>query len=372
MSYLKNQIGVDNPARSGLNSNMQQAPIRSVITSSSVLGSMYREGRITLEQGENISERIMAIINFTTSPTHVAADITGPMQLNVPLTQLNTDKLTEVWLSNAPVEQGTRAQFTYSINKDILFASITCEQNMGPQESTEHVYREIFKFITSMGYPSLLRTWNYITDINGDYGDMERYKLFCLGRQNAYDELAEIKTHDASNFPAATVIGIPSNLTGQQGIVYFIAGKQPGIPIENPRQTSAYKYPSQYGPVSPAFSRSMVANWGEQSISFISGTASIVGHESRHKNQCIKQLNEIISNLGSLMSSLSAHDQHKSLSDIDQLKVYLRHAADYDSVKNRLGEILPGHPAIFLQGDICRSDLMIEIEGICHANNLQP
>ena len=80
-------------------------------------------------------------------------------------------------------------------------------------------------------------------------------------------------------YAAATAIGLPS--PPDQLHVHWLATKQPGIAIENPRQVSAFAYPRDYGPVAPGFSRAMLLP-GDTPLLLISGTASIVGHASQH------------------------------------------------------------------------------------------
>jgi len=46
------------------------------------------------------------------------------------------------------------------------------------------------------------------------------------------------------------------------------------------------------------------------------------------------------------------------------VKVYIRRRADYPRVAERVGASLPRAKALFLESDICRADLLVEIEGI--------
>ena len=53
------------------------------------------------------------------------------------------------------------------------------------------------------------------------------------------------------------------------------------VPLENPRQTSAYDYSAVYGRESPKFSRAMAVSCGKYATIFISGTASITDSQKR-------------------------------------------------------------------------------------------
>jgi hypothetical protein len=85
----------------------------------------------------------------------------------------------------------------------------------------------------------------------------------------------------------------------------------------------------------------------------ISGTASIVGHESRHPGDAREQLEEIVRNLAALPNGRQR-----------LLKVYVRDAAFVDAVDARLRELYPAGEVVFLAGDICRRELAVEIEAV--------
>src|SRR3990170_3468810 len=74
----------------------------------------------------------------------------------------------------------------------------------------------------------------------------ERYQLFCAGRHDAF--LAAGYHHDV-DLPAASAVG----MRGRGLIAYFLAAREPGVQVENPRPIAAYNYPPQYGPKTPSF-----------------------------------------------------------------------------------------------------------------------
>src|SRR3546814_14768858 len=75
--------------------------------------------------------------------------------------------------------------------------------------------------------------WNFLAQINVGAEDHERYRQFSAGRNRAL----ALKPDFERALPAATAIGML-----EPGLViYFLAGKQPGLPIENPRQVSAFR-----------------------------------------------------------------------------------------------------------------------------------
>ncbi|WP_026181424.1 hypothetical protein [Thioalkalivibrio sp. ALJ7] len=237
-----------------------------------------------------------------------------------------------------------------------------------PEPLTERAYQEILAGCQALGFEHLVRVWNYFPAINEPVAEQERYRGFCSGRARVFESLPEYER----NLPAATAIG-----THADGLlIYFIATQEAAARIENPRQVSAYRYPRQYGPRSPSFARASLWQSGPESAElFISGTASIVGHESRHAGDLEAQIDESLRNIGVLLEEAATHhpvgvEGPKALS---MLKVYLRHAKDAPAaerhLRTRLGDDVP---CLLLHGDICREELLVEIEGLYSEHRPEP
>lgn len=219
-------------------------------------------------------------------------------------------------------------------------------------DNTRHAYLDLFRAIRAHGFPHPIRIWNYFSRIHGDDCGLERYQSFCTGRARALDEL-EVSEE---TMPAATAIG-----THAAGLfVYLIAARTPGQAIENPRQVSAYRYPEQYSPESPAFARATRIETAQGPQLLLSGTASITGHESRHIGDCAAQTREILANLDALQAAAG--------SDVPApawLRVYLRRPEDQPEVAAILARHYPRPPALhWVYGDVCRRELLVEIEGV--------
>ena len=194
-------------------------------------------------------------------------------------------------------------------------------------------------------------------DINKGVGDGERYKQFCLGRYEAFAEFA----YTQGQLPSACALGHD----GGDTIIYLLASKTPGRHFENPRQMSAYRYPREYGPESPSFARATLTNWGEACQLFISGTASIIGHQSKHVDDFGAQLKVTCENIGLLVSHVMESLGHK-MPRMSMLKVYLRNRADLDEARYYVAEYFGADtPVVFLRADICRKELLVEIDGHC-------
>ena len=103
----------------------------------------------------------------------------------------------------------------------------------------------------------------------------------------------------------------------------------------------------------------------------ISGTAAVVGHESAHPFDTERQISETLENLehigGKLSDGVSALPEFE-LDEECILRVYLRTPDDYEVVlahlRKALGDdIATGDNVVFLHADICRRELMVEIDG---------
>ncbi|MCA1779838.1 MAG: pteridine-dependent deoxygenase [Xanthomonadaceae bacterium] len=240
----------------------------------------------------------------------------------------------------------------------VLLMSEPDDPGTDAAQSAERMYRNLIERLrdSEFGYP--LRLWNYFPAINRGRGDQERYRRFCIGRGRAL----EAAGLEDARMCAATAIG------GHRAIMQLVAlvGKKPGISIENPRQVSAWNYPRSYGPRQPAFARATGIRLVDDRVGLlISGTASVVGHDSAHVGDVLAQTDEAASNLDALLAHAAAALGHPGLARFNTnslARVYLRHAADWPRIEQRLRKRWPELRFCGLQGDICRSELLIEIE----------
>jgi len=227
------------------------------------------------------------------------------------------------------------------------------------ESATMAAYAAVFETLAALGYPTLMRAWNYMPDINAEADGLERYRQFNAGRQRAF---AASDRPREGRVPAACALGTRSGSLG----VAFLAGVMPFIPVENPRQVSAYHYPPAYGELSPTFSRAGLARLGTADALFVSGTAAIVGHASLHAHDIEAQTQETLANLEAVVAAANAVPGAAShcLEDLD-FTVYVRHARDAACVMARLHDRVGASArAICVQADVCREELLVEIEAI--------
>lgn len=304
---------------------------------------------------------------------HFGTDLTAaqdPRQINVALPQAGGAPVAEVWRSRRPVEHGRLDGLAYAHNGEVLFGHLRLDE---PEladlvRATARAYLRIDLLLRRLGYPCWLRIWNFLGHINHGEGDAERYRQFSQGRHNAL----ALKRGFESRLPAATAIG-----TRDGGLtVYFLAARGPGAQVENPRQVSAFRYPAAYGPKSPSFSRACLKHWANASHLFVSGTASVVGHQTLHPGDLLAQLDETHRNIEALLGQASAAEPAAGPFRAAGLKIYVRPGHDHPELLPRVRRLFGDRvPVLCLAGDICRRDLLLEIEGLftatAHSVSLQ-
>ncbi len=274
----------------------------------------------------------------------------------------------DAWASAAPSEARRHGCVRFATDGHWLHGFAEVEDGaLGLREASYRAYKDLFEVLAANVCPSLLRVWNYLADINREADGSERYRQFNVGRQQAFIEARRSAFEGA---PAASALGTRDGPLR----VYFLAGRQPPLAIENPRQVSAYRYPATYGPRSPSFSRAALVDvGGGRSALFISGTASIVGHASLHVGDVRKQTEESLLNIATLRRVAAERAGVGFAADALIYTVYVRDPANLAVVREVFErEVGTGsaaaHEAIYLQADICRADLLVEIEahGFAH------
>jgi len=276
----------------------------------------------------------------------------APLSIDVRLQRLG-GPAAEIWRANGPVCAGREGIVRYAHDDELLIAVIEEDERAygGIRSTAETLYATIRRFQEQCDFPHLLRMWNYLDAINEGDGDAERYRQFCVGRALG------LGRPNGKRLPAASAIG--RQHTTHQVQVFWIAARVSGTAIENPRQVSAYHYPRTHGPMSPSFSRAMVAP--DRTV-LVSGTASIVGHVSQHAGDAAAQLAETLRNLAAVTahSGIRRDAGHRQ----ELLKVYVRDPALVPLIAAQLRETYPGATPMFLAGDVCRRELLLEIEYI--------
>lgn len=285
--------------------------------------------------------------------------------LLAPLLSSSETSLRECWSTDGALQQGTDHGIQWCRNEQVLYGVIELNEaedpahpGMPPLQATSRLlYERLFRLLREQQLPHLWRVWNYIARINEDSHGLERYRQFNQGR---YDAFVQAHQETGGQVPAACALGVREGPLS----VAFLAGASPVVTVENPRQVSAWAYPAQYGPRAPTFSRAALVYPPAQEALFISGTASIVGHETLHTNDVAAQCRETVRNLERVVQEanrLARSAQPFALRGLSH-RVYVRHAGDIDTVQRVLQPLLGDAAVVFVQADVCRADLLVEIE----------
>ena len=285
----------------------------------------------------------------------------------VPLSTLGgREVLYEIWRAEAPIQAANFGAVRCRFNDQMLFGCLSIPEP--PQAATADdtlkaittsAYAQIFAALEASGYRQLVRVWNYVSGINVPAHAGERYWQFNSARHESFVAF-KWPIHEAA--PAASALGTPS---GCPLVIYFLASRSAAQMLENPRQVSAYRYPAKHGPRSPTFSRAALLSGGGGTL-MISGTASILGHETVHADDVGAQTAETMENIRALISTANRMIPEPRFS-IEALvyKVYLRHAASFPKVAHALRALVgPAAAIAFLSADVCRRELLVEIEAV--------
>lgn len=226
------------------------------------------------------------------------------------------------------------------------------------ETAARDLYRRMF---AAAGGHRLSRIWNYVPRINAVEGGLENYRRFCRGRSHAFED------HFGRDFqrqlPAASAVGA---VAGPLAIA-FLGGATAPRHFENPRQVPAFEYPPAYGPRPPSFSRATLVDSASQRRIFVSGTAAIRGHMTVAAGDLAGQVECTCANLLIIAATAGAGADFGGADGWQRsLKIYLRHAADLAAVREQLNRHLlrPDDAVTYLHADLCRADLLVEIEAI--------
>jgi enamine deaminase RidA (YjgF/YER057c/UK114 family) len=102
---------------------------------------------------------------------------------------------------------------------------------------------------------------------------------------------------------------------------------------------------------------------------WVSGTASILDSETVHPGDVEKQTEQTIDNIERLISpeNLQRHGlagAGAKLTDLAKIRVYVKRQEDYEKCREVCQRRFGALPSIYAQADVCRSELLVEIEGV--------
>ncbi len=225
------------------------------------------------------------------------------------------------------------------------------------------------------GFDQVVRTWLYVNQINSGPAGRQRYQELNRARTDFFRDIhfgtrSRAASAPATIYPAST--GIGTNGDGIRMACLALDSARPDVyllPLENPQQTPACDYQATYSPQSPKFSRAMAVVQGHFVTTLLSGTASILNSRTCHPGDVIRQTEQTIENIERLMApeNFFRHGltgAGATLRDIAKLRVYIKHAEDYEKCREVCERCLPNIPALYLHAEVCRPELLMEIEAV--------
>ncbi len=242
------------------------------------------------------------------------------------------------------------------------------------QRCAAKAYAAVARTLDRVNARHPVRFWNFIPDIHSRAEDgMDRYMIFNAGRFAAFSEwYGDIDRFDRR---LATATGIGHD--GADLVIHALGSDRPGVHIDNPRQCNPHCYSKRYGPLPPCFARATVIERGgtTPSLSLIGGTSSVFGEASVHDRDVAGQVEETFLNLSCLLETIggastvrgtSARDSNVDwLKSFRHFRVYYRVPDHADRIRKMVSERLPHLSNIeYLRSDICRRELLVEMEGI--------
>lgn len=226
------------------------------------------------------------------------------------------------------------------------------------QQQSVEVFRLASEVLHREGFSidNIIRQWNYIEQITAFDGFDQHYQMFNNVRSNFYKQVTW-----SNGYPAAT--GIGTHLGGVLVDIDAAIFTRPecfATPIDNKLQVAAHAYSAQVletaqkQKTTPKFERAKSMTFDDRRLIYISGTAAIRGEESLNGVGLERQLHITMENIAQLIDN----------AQLKMLRVYLKEESDYNEARQLLNSYHLNIPIAYMCADVCRNELLIEIEGI--------
>lgn len=239
---------------------------------------------------------------------------------------------------------------------------------------SNEVFGRIKALLDAEGFPinSIVRQWNYIEEITRFDGERQHYQDFNDARSHFY-----ALTDWPAGYPAATGIG-----TQLGGIMVELNALIKGegiinLPLDNSLQVAAHCYSQGVllgaedrvfkEKTTPKFERARVIGFPDNATVYISGTAAIRGEQSLVSDDITEQTRITMENIEFLTSleNINAkgpvvHGERR----IRLLRIYIKNPEHLGPVREYMNAHYAGVVKFYLYADVCRDELLIEMEGI--------
>ena len=254
-------------------------------------------------------------------------------------------------------------------NEVVITGGIYASREGGIGEQSEEIFSRVGEILSAEGLqPSdIVRQWNFIEHITSCASQGQNYQQFNDARSRFY-----ASAEWSNGYPAATGIGAE----GGGVVVLFVAVRESGKisrAVDNPLQISAHAYSQQVliegrqkQKSTPKFERARWVGSEPRDMIYISGTAAIRGEESLQAD-ATAQIAMTMENIAHLVSveNQSRHNvSQPKPRHYETLRVYVKREESWREIANWINENCPCPNVAFLKADVCRAELLVEVEGI--------
>lgn len=244
------------------------------------------------------------------------------------------------------------------------------------RDQSDEIFRKIGAVLKQEGFEinHITRQWNYIGEITEFEGEVQNYQAFNDSRSLFYDQT----NWEMTGYPAATGIGMScAGVIVDLIATRLLSDSAEVKAIDNPLQIAAHSYSQEvlFGKEderlnhrsTPKFERAKTICSDDGYTCFISGTAAIRGEASLENTNIRRQTLLTIENINYLIS----HDNHRKQgielqkeAGIACVRVYVKNPEDYEHVRKEVSHHWKQIPALYVNADVCRDELLVEIEGV--------
>lgn len=244
---------------------------------------------------------------------------------------------------------------TFVVLQDVRDAQATASSPQGRATSVRRMIREAERLLRERGfsYRDVVRTWFYLPDI------LAWYPAFNAARNELYEEygLMRIPGVGARLLPGSTGIGgrMPGSSSPGLDLAAVVAPESSAVRVRrlsSPVQIEAFRYGS-------AFARAVLVERPGCSTIHVSGTAAVdEAGVSLHGGDFHAQVECTLERIAALLEP-----EGTNLTDIVAATAFVKRGGD----AGVLAEVLGAHglaelPAVCVVADVCRDELLFEME----------
>ena len=243
----------------------------------------------------------------------------------------------------------TGAVFTADGARQCLLGGLSpANGNLSRKDQTAHTLESLGAVLATAGFElaDLVRTWFFLDNILEWYDDFNRVRTGIYSGVRFHTGSLPASTGVGARNPGGTALALAA--WAWQPLALAAQAREVASPLQCPAPA--------YG---SSFARAMELSTGNSRRLFISGTASIApGGATLWTGDLAKQVKLTMDVVQAILQSRSL-----DWSDLARATAYFRHASDAPGFARWLADSpLAALPVICCQCDVCRDDLLFEIE----------